>query len=107
MKRVAVGAVVVAALLAAFVWRDTVAQLASFPWMASAYEAKEYCSCRFVEGRDAAFCDAFVAQDVVPSQGRVVDEDARRVTATALWLSSSARHVSDRWGCVLEQDAEW
>ena len=76
--------------------------LSTFPWMPSSYEAKELCSCRFVERRDAAFCDAYVAQSVVPSQGHVVDEEGRRVTATALWLSSSARWVSDRDGCAIE-----
>lgn len=78
------------------------AALSTFPRMPSAYEAKETCSCRFVEWRDAAFCDAFVHQDVVPSQGREVDEAARRVTARALWVTSSARWVSEREGCVLE-----
>lgn len=76
--------------------------LSTFPRMPSRYEAKETCSCRFVEGRDAAFCDAFVFQDVVPSQGRTVDEAARRVTARALWVTSSARWVSERDGCLIE-----
>ena len=76
--------------------------LSTFPRMPSRYEAKETCSCRFVEGRDAAFCDAFVFQDVVPTQGRTVDESAKRVTASALWVTSSARWVSERDGCVIE-----
>lgn len=82
--------------------RDTLAALAAFPGMPSAYEAKEMCSCLWVEGRDDAFCDAFVHQDVVPTQGREVDTEARRVTARALWRNNSARWTSDRTGCVLE-----
>lgn len=76
--------------------------LSSFPKLPSAYEAKEYCSCRFVEGRDATFCDRYVYQDVVPSQGHVVDEAHKRVTARALWIRSSAHWVSPKVGCVLE-----
>lgn len=88
-------------VVGAYVARNWAA-LSTFPRMPSAYEAKEYCSCRFVEGRDGAFCDAFVYQDVVPSQGRTVDEANKRVTAKALWVSTSAVWVSERAGCVLE-----
>ena len=74
-----------------------------FPWMPSSYEAKEYCSCRWVSGRDDAFCERFVAQSTVPMQGREVDEVNRRVTSRALWTSNSARYVDARRGCVLEK----
>ncbi len=89
-----IGLVTVAPLLSALV---------SFPSMPGAYEAKEYCSCLWVEGRDQTFCDAFVYQSVVPSQGRTVDQEVRRVTARALWRESSARWVSREYGCVIEQ----
>ncbi|MCA9567628.1 MAG: hypothetical protein KC656_07290 [Myxococcales bacterium] len=72
-----------------------------FPWMPSSYEAKEYCSCRWTSGRDDAFCDAFVHQTVVPTQGRTVDEAGRAVTARALWVSTTARWAGEREGCVL------
>jgi len=78
------------------------APLSSFPSMPSAYEAKEMCSCLFVEGRDQEFCDRFVFQDVVPSQGREVDLEGRRVTARALWRTHSARWVSAEYGCAIE-----
>lgn len=77
--------------------------LLSFPSMPGAYEAKEYCSCLWVEGRDQAFCDNFVYQSVVPSQGRTVDEATKTVTARALWRTSSARWESREYGCVIEQ----
>lgn len=96
---VGVGALVLAGPVAWFLWN--VAALTSFPAMPSAYEAKEYCSCRWVSGRDDGFCDRFVHQDVVPTQGRVVDEAARTVTASALWVSSTARWVDRPTGCVL------
>lgn len=74
--------------------------LSAFPQMPSAYDAKETCSCRWVEGRPAAYCDAWVAQSVVPMQGREVDEAARKVTSRALWTSSSAQWVDARTGCA-------
>lgn len=103
-RRLLVGALVGAALCGGvgLGLGDTVVQLATFPNMPGAYEAKEYCSCRFVEGRDAAHCDQYIAQDVVPRQWRKVDEANKRVTARALWRTHSAQWVSERLGCVLE-----
>ena len=105
MKRVlqGLGAVLGLILLAGvgFVgWNWAV--LSVFPNMPSSYEAKEYCSCRFVSERPADFCDRFVRQSVVPTQGRTVDEQGRRVTAKALWTTNSARWVDRQHGCVLE-----
>lgn len=78
------------------------AAVTGFPRMPSSYEAKEYCSCRWVSGRDDTFCAHFVAQSVVPTQGREVDEANRRVTARALGIRSSARWVGPREGCRVE-----
>ncbi len=75
--------------------------LSTFPGMPSSYEAKEYCSCRFVSRRDDAFCAAYVAQSTVPMQGREVDEANKTVTSTALWVSNTAKYVDQRRGCVL------
>lgn len=104
-RRVLVGAVLALLLAcggARLALGDTFVQLVTFPNMPGAYEAKEYCSCRFVQGRDAVHCDGYIAQDVVPRQWREVDEQARRVTARALWRTHSARWISERQGCVLE-----
>jgi hypothetical protein len=75
--------------------------LSTFPGMPSSYEAKEYCSCRFVSKRSDDFCAKYVAQSTVPMQGREVDEENRTVTSTALWTSNTARYVGPRRGCVL------
>ncbi|MEZ4318023.1 MAG: amidase [Myxococcota bacterium] len=77
--------------------------LSTFPGMPSSYEAKEYCSCRWVSERDDAFCAAYVAQSTVPMQGREVDEQAHTVTSRALWVSNTARYVDRRHGCVLDR----
>lgn len=76
--------------------------LSIFPEMPSAYEAKELCSCLWVEQRTLPWCEQWVAQSVVPSQGHEVDEDARTVTARALNQTSRARYVGAREGCVSE-----
>ena len=73
--------------------------LSTFPQMPSAYEAKEMCSCLWVEQRSTAYCEQWVRQSVVPSQGREVDEAARTVTARALWQTTTARYLGEREGC--------
>ena len=105
MKRLIQGLAVVAVLgmlvvVGILVWGGP--KLRAFPAMPSTYEAKEYCSCRFVSKRDEAFCDAFIFQDIVPTQGRVVDEEHKTVTASALLVSTTAHYVDDRVGCVIQ-----
>lgn len=75
----------------------------AIPQLPSSYEAKEFCSCRFVSRRDEAFCARFVKQSTIPMQGRRVDEATKSVTATALWTSNTARYRGPRAGCVLER----
>jgi len=72
------------------------------PALASAFRAKEACSCLFVAGLDEAACRAWtVASPEVA--GIEVDRAARRVTSRALLLwSARARFVDARSGCVLE-----
>lgn len=82
----------------AFHWTE-VSDMQTLP---SAYEAKEMCSCLFVEKQSQAFCERFVSQDVLPIDDRSVDTTKRSVTVRALWSASRARHVSDRLGCVLD-----
>lgn len=79
--------------------------LAAFPRLPSGYEAKELCSCLFVEGRSQPDCEAFIRQSVVPIEGRSFDMKQRTVTVTALWQTRSATWVSPRHGCVIEKEA--
>lgn len=90
---------------AAFVARNPEALL-NLRTMAPAYEAKEMCSCLWVEGRDREACDAFVAQDIVPIDQRVVDEQAKTVRVTALWTTREARWISERAGCAHVVDSQ-
>ena len=72
------------------------------PALATAYRAKDTCSCLFVMGRDEAYCRAWtVASPEVASID--VDRTARTVTATALlFWSARATYVDARSGCVVE-----
>ena len=78
-------------------------EVSTFRGMPSSYEAKEYCSCRFVSKRSDDFCSNYVAQSTVPTQGREVDEANQSVTARALWTSNTARYLGPRKGCVLDR----
>ena len=76
--------------------------LGSFPKMPASYEAKEMCSCLFVEARPLDVCEAWVRQDVVKSQGHTVDVEHQTVTAKALGATATARWLGEREGCVLD-----
>jgi hypothetical protein len=77
-------------------------EVSGFPATPSSYEAKELCSCLFVEGRPQKDCEQFIKQNIVPIDQRAFDLQKKRVTVTALWISTSAAYVSPQSGCVLE-----
>jgi hypothetical protein len=72
------------------------------PALATAYRAKDTCSCLFVAGLDEAACRAWtVASPEVASVE--VDAERKVVTSRALVLwRARARFVDERSGCVLE-----
>lgn len=72
------------------------------PALATAYRAKDTCSCLFVMGRDESYCRAWtVASPEVASVE--VDRAARAVTSRALLVwTARARFEDARSGCVLE-----
>ena len=75
--------------------------LAAFPTLLPAFTAKEYCSCRFVMGRDDAYCHAYVAQ-WLPVSELNIDEPERQVTARGTGATRTARWLSPREGCRLD-----
>ena len=86
-------------VLLAWAWANR-QHLAAFPDIIGAYTAKEYCSCRYVSGNPAAYCEGYV-QQYVPISSLLDDEDARLVTALGLGRTHSAASLGARQGCQL------
>lgn len=74
--------------------------LSAFPGILSAYSAKEYCSCRYVMGFDAPYCQGYVKQ-YLPLSGLRDDPRTRRVEASGLGRQSTAIWLGPREGCRL------
>ncbi|OLS59412.1 amidase [Pseudomonas putida] len=85
--------------LLAWGWSERAA-LSAFPGILSAYSAKEFCSCRYVMGFDAAYCTTYVKQWLPLSDLRD-DPMAHRVDARGLGRSASAQWQGPREGCRL------
>jgi hypothetical protein len=85
------------AVLVAWNWTH----LASFPGVLPAFYAKEFCSCRYVMGRDEASCHGY-ARQWLPISSFALDEAARRVTVRGTGETRSARWLGPREGCRLE-----
>jgi hypothetical protein len=103
LKYLGLGLIFVLAFAGGFVtyhWKT----LSAFRDLPSSYEAKELCSCLYVEGRPREACELFIRQTVVPIQGRDFDDAAKAVTVRALWTSSTARYTSPRYGCQLDRE---
>lgn len=96
MKRLAL--LLVLALLG-WAWHERQA-LGDFPGILSAYSAKEYCSCRYVMGFDAAYCRSYV-QQYLPLGLLHEDAAQRRVSAAGLGVRNQAAWLGPREGCRL------
>jgi len=70
--------------------------------LATAYRARELCSCLFVARHTMQFCDEMTAIDP-PLATFSVDQEHQVVESQALLMwSNRARFVDKRSGCVLE-----
>lgn len=83
----------------AWVWYERQA-LADFQGILSAYSAKEYCSCRFVMGFDAPYCQAYVRQ-YLPLSRLEENGQTREVSAAGLGVERRAVWRGVREGCGL------
>lgn len=81
------------------------AHVAAFPGIIGAYSAKEYCSCRYVSGNPAAYCEGYVKQ-YLPLSAFHDDEQGKRVTARGLGSSQTAAWLDARQGCQLQATAD-
>ena len=85
--------------LALLAWSNRV-HLASFPGIVGGYSAKEYCSCRYVEGNPADYCLGYVKQ-YVPTSAFTDNPEKHLVTASGLGRAHSAQWLGQREGCRL------
>jgi len=71
----------------------------------TAYGARVACSCHYIGGRDIEDC----RKDFEPGMeliGLTVDEEQKRVTASALLIESATAEFREGWGCVMLTDAQ-
>jgi len=71
----------------------------------TAYGARVACSCHYLGGRDIEDCQ----KDFEPGMeviGLTVDEERKRVTASALLIESATAEFREGWGCVMLTDAQ-
>lgn len=86
-------------VLLGWVWHERV-NLQAFPDIIAAYTAKEYCSCRYVEGNPADYCQGYVKQ-YVPTGAFTDNPENHLVTASGLGRTHSTQWLGQREGCRL------
>lgn len=91
-------------VLALLGWSNR-AHVAAFPGIIGAYSAKEYCSCRYVVGSPAEYCQGYVKQ-YLPLSDLLDDAAHKRVTARGLGSSQTAAWLGAREGCQLQPQAD-
>ena len=71
----------------------------------TAYGARVACSCHYVGGRDIEDC----RKDFEPGMELIdltLDDVRKRVTASALMITSATAEFREGWGCVMLVDAQ-
>lgn len=66
----------------------------------TAYGARVACSCHYIGGRDMEDCE----KDFEPGMeliGLSLDDEKKRVTASALLMESATAEFREGWGCVM------
>ena len=88
------------ALLAAGVWQFWLKEQRAFAQIATAYAAKQICSCRFVADRPMDSCLQDFTEDI---SALTIVETEQHISARApLGLSSDQARFETHLGCVLE-----
>lgn len=95
-------------IIAMAAWQFFLKEQVAFGNVATAYAAKQICSCRFVSGREMESCMTDFTQDI--SQLKITESyiDAtgrtdQSVTASALGLISAKARYQPDLGCVLQK----
>ena len=71
----------------------------------TAYGARVACSCHYIGGRDIEDC----RKDFEPGMEVIslsLDDERKRVTASALLIESATAEFREGWGCVMLSDAQ-
>jgi hypothetical protein len=71
----------------------------------TAYAARVACSCHYVGGRNIEDC----RKDFEPGMeliGLSVDDERKRVSASALLIESATAEFREGWGCVMLTDSQ-
>jgi hypothetical protein len=71
----------------------------------TAYGARVACSCHYIGGRDIEDC----SKDFEPGMEVIslsLDDERKRVTASALLIASATAEFREGWGCVMLTDAQ-
>ena len=71
----------------------------------TAYGARVACSCHYVGGRDIEDC----SKDFEPGMEVIsltLDDERKRVTASALLMESATAEFREGWGCVMLTDEQ-
>ncbi|MGB5483472.1 hypothetical protein [Parasphingorhabdus sp.] len=71
----------------------------------TAYGARVACSCHYVGGRDMDDC----SKDFEPGMEVIslsLDDERKRVTASAMLIESATAEFREGWGCVMLTDAQ-
>lgn len=71
----------------------------------TAYGARVACSCHYVGGRDIEDC----SKDFEPGMEVIsltLDDERKRVTASALLMETAIAEFREGWGCVMLTDAQ-
>ncbi|MEH6790461.1 hypothetical protein [Parasphingorhabdus sp.] len=71
----------------------------------TAYGARVACSCHYIGGRDLKDCE----KDFEPGMeviGLSLDEERKRVTASALMIASATAEFREGWGCVMLTESQ-
>ncbi len=91
---------IVLAVIGGALWHFFLKEQVGFGKVATAYAAKQVCSCRFVSEREMASCQTDFTQDI--SQLKI-SETEDSVTASALGIISATASYEPGLGCVLQR----
>ncbi|MCS6984281.1 MAG: hypothetical protein NZM25_04010 [Leptospiraceae bacterium] len=75
----------------------------SFPGIISAFYAKEFCSCFFVEGLSEEACHNY-ARQWVPISSFTLNKDEKTVTVGGLGRTTTVKYTGERYGCAYAHD---